>query len=417
MWVAMVYAQGSPERTPAKIAARAEKARKSRGLTYQELADRMGCSVSTAWKYLNGQFRFTERGVLEALAAALHVSVADLTGQTVPSDDVVAHALATLMPISVAYAEATWNDVPDIAPRPVSALATAASAANANCASSLYSLAGTDMADLVIEAMVHAVTGSAEQQAAALRVVHEASLVAAGIARSLNNPDLALTAATRAHDAALRLEDPALAAFASMTRVGTLTRMTARGAAKRKADEAIAVIEPYADPTAEDPRAAEALGMLHLSRAHIAAKDKDASAAKDHWNAARELAERTGERNTLWYSFGPANVRAWELGGAVELGYGVEVAERIEAVPGYSAALYAADRKAALHFDLAKAYASAGGDRDLPAIRHFDLAVQIAPQRIKPDPTAEELLAALDERASIPSPFVLSSLKSRLGLS
>ncbi|WP_043727667.1 helix-turn-helix transcriptional regulator [Kutzneria sp. 744] len=410
----MVFSERSPERTPAKIAERAEKARKSRGLTYEQLAARMGCSASTAWKYLHGKFRFTERGALEALAAALRVTVADLTGQTVSSDSMVADAIAILMPISAAFAEATWDDVPDMAPRSVSALAKAASEANARCADSLYFLAGTDMSDLVIESMVHAVAGSGEQQAAALRVVHEASLAAAGIARSLNNPDLALTAATRAHDAAIRLEDPALAAFANMTRVGTLSRIPARGAATRTADKAIAAVERFADPSAEDPRAAEALGMLHLSRAHIAAKNKDGSTARDHWSAARELAQHTGERNTLWYSFGPANVRAWELGGAVELGNGVEVAERIEAIPGYAQALYAADRKGALHFDLAKAYASAvNGTRDLAAIRHFDLAVQAAPQRIRLDPTASELLDVLDERAPVSS-FALSSLKSRL---
>lgn len=414
---AMVYPTGGAEPTPAEIAARAEMIRKRNGLTYQGIATNMGCSVSTVYRYLHGERRFTTQGALESLAEAMHVTVAELTGLMVPRDLAVAEAIAMLMPISVAYAEATWDDVPDIAPRPVSSLATAASAANANCAGSQYSMAGSDMASLVVESMVHAVTGSGQRQVAALRVVHEASLVAAGIARSLNNPDLALTAATRAKDAALRLEDPALAAFADMTRVGTLTRMTARGAAKRTADQAIAAVERYADPTAEDTSAAEALGMLHLCRGHIAAKDKNAGEAAAHWAAAGELAAVTGERNTLWYSFGPANRRAWELGGSVELGNGIEVAEQIEAIPGYTAALHAADRRAALHFDLAKAYASAeDGSRDSAAIRHFFQAVQIAPQRLEPDLTAPELLKVLRDRAVYKS-RELSSLLSRYGLS
>ena len=111
----------------------------------------------------------------------------------------------------------------------------------------------------------------------------------------------------------------------------------------------------------------------------------------------------------------PANVEAWSLSTAVELERGPAAAERIEQRPGYDQALTTADRRAALHFDLARAYAQADGDRDTAALRHLDTADRIAPQRIRHDPIAHELLTELDNRTRRRT-WELDSLNTRLGI-
>jgi hypothetical protein len=206
-----------------------------------------------------------------------------------------------------------------------------------------------------------------------------------------------------------------LSAFAAMTSSSSLSRLGARHRASRVAANALTAVELHVDPSAQDTSAAESAGMLHLSSAQMSAKDHRADDAEAHLGAARELAEWTGERNRLWFSFGPANVRAWSLSVAVELGNGPAVAEKIEETPGYADGLATADRRSALHFDIARAYAQAKGDRDTAAIRHLDTADRIAAQRIRNDPVARELVAELDRRTRRRS-WELQSLKNRLGV-
>jgi hypothetical protein len=205
-----------------------------------------------------------------------------------------------------------------------------------------------------------------------------------------------------------------MGAFAAMTSTSALSRMGARHRAQRVAAEALSTVAG-ADPGAEDTAAAEAAGMLHLSSAQMAAKDHDGDAAATHLQVAAELAERTGERNALQFTFGPANVRAWSLSIAVELGEGPERAETIARTPGYDTDLVAADRRSALHFDMARAYAQAGGTRDVDAIRSLDTADRIAPQRIRLDPVARDLVTQLTGRARRRL-WELDSLRNRFGV-
>ncbi|MGH3829382.1 MAG: hypothetical protein ACRDRS_02860 [Pseudonocardiaceae bacterium] len=124
----------------------------------------------------------------------------------------------------------------------------------------------------------------------------------------------------------------------------------------------------------------------------------------------------TGECNYLNYHFGPANVAAWSVSIGVELERGPDAAERAEAdVSRLAAALASADRRSWLHFDLARGWAQAGGDRDAEAIRHLDTADRIAPTRIRNDPVARELVLTLDRRARR-RVWELDSLRNRFGI-
>jgi hypothetical protein len=57
------------------------------------------------------------------------------------------------------------------------------------------------------------------------------------------------------------------------------------------------------------------------------------------------------------------------------------------------------ERSSSLHFDLARVLAQEDGKRDADVIRYLDTADRIAPQRIRPDPIARDLVVILDRRA------------------
>lgn len=403
------------EPNPAEIGERVRTIRRRRGLSLEAAAGFAGIGKSYLSMLESGQRRFDRRGLLEDLANALGCAVIDLTGQPyLPGDRVSADALATLPPISIALFDCTLDDVPDMPARPVDVLAGLAHTANEHSGNARYSLAGHELGALLTELHVHAVTGDTPTRRTALAALAEACFVASGNARNLGNHDLAVLAARRAQEASRRLGEPALIAFAAMTATSALSRMGARHRAQQVASDALDASQ-HADPTADDVRLAEAAGMLHLSTAQMSAKDHRAGDVATHLQAATELAERTGERDTLQFMFGPANVRAWSLSIAVELERGPQRAEEISRMPGYDADLVTADRKASLHFDLARAYAQAEGARDTEAVRHLDLADRIAPQRVRHDPVAHELVADLDGRIRR-RVWELDSLKNRFAM-
>lgn len=405
-----------PEPEASEIGRRVRAIRRRRGLSLEVVAGLAGISKPYLSQLETGRRRFERRSLVENLANALGCSVVDLTGQPyLPSDRASAEALATLPAISVALYDATLTDVPDIPARDIGNLVRWAATANEHTANNRYDQAGHDLGLLLIELHVHAVTGDSDTRRQALAALVEACLVASGAARMMGNHDLAVHAARRGEEAAQLLGDSVLSAFASMTSTSALSRLGARHRARDVADSALASVADSVDPTAPDTSAAEAAGMLHLSAAQMAAKDLLTNDVDAHLDAARDLAEHTGERNRLWFSFGPANVRAWDLSIAVELGRGPAAAETAERTPGYAEGLITADRRSSLHFDLARAYAQAGGARDADALRHMDTADRISPLRVRPDPIARELVASLSNRARMAT-WELDSLRNRFGL-
>jgi transcriptional regulator with XRE-family HTH domain len=356
-----------PSPMPSAIGARVRRIRRRRGMSLDVAAGLAGISKSYLSMLETGERRFERRGLVEDLAAVLGCSVADLTGGPYRGTDRAStEALATLPPVSLALHDTTLDDAPDMPARPVTELAQWAATANEHSAFCRYSLAGRDLGALLGELHVHVATGTSEIRRAALTALVESCAVACGTARTLGNPALAVTAAQRGADAARLLDNRALRAFAAMALVGALSRMGARHRAAGVAGEALTLVEGEANPTAADTSAAEAYGLLHLASAQMAAKDQRSADVDAHLGQAAEVARWTGERNHLWFSFGPANVRAWSMSVAVELGSGATAAEQLDKAPGNVTELYAADRRAALHFDLARGYAQAEGARDWP---------------------------------------------------
>lgn len=399
------------------IGQRLRRIRRRRGMPLALTAGLAGISKAYLSMLERGERGFHRRGLLEDLAEALGCSVADLTGQPyLPPDRATADALATLPAVSVALHDCTLTDVPDVSARPVERLAALVAAANRHCDETQYQLAGRELGAVLTELHVHAVTGDSDVQRIALPALTEACFVAAGIARTLGNAELATLAARRASDAAAMTGRPELAALAGMTRVGALVRLGARRRAGTVLAEQLTAVEPHADPTADDTAAAEGSGMLHLTGAQLAAREGRADDADTHLDEARQLAEHTGERNAYQFHFGPANVAAWSLAIAVELQRGPSVASTLDTSPATFAALGSADRRAGFHLDLSRAYAQSDGDRDTLALHHINAADRIAPTRLRNDPIARDVLLTLDRRAKR-RVWELDSLRHRFGLS
>lgn len=398
------------------IGERARHIRRRRGLSLETVAGLAKIHYSFLSRLERGERAFTRRGLLENLAAAMTCSVTDLTGQPyLAPDSATAAATAAIPALNLAFHDATLDDTPDIPTRPLSTLVTAARAANVNADNVQYDLAGRDLGPIITELQVIAATGNGDEQRQALLALAEACEVAYGLARTTGHTELAVAAARRGFDAAQRAERLDLMGLLSMSRSIALMRLGARRAAGNVTRDALATLADEPGPRKDDTMVGEARGMLHLTAALIAARDADPNLADTHLEEARSLAVHTGERNHMHFHFGPTNVAAWELSLHVESDRGPEAAERFETSRIDMAILGSRERESAVHFDLARSWAQAGGTRDDRVVRALDTADRLAPVRVRNDPLAHDIVMDVDRRAKRRT-WELSSLKNRLGV-
>jgi len=405
---------GGPATDTAEVGHRARTIRRRRGLSLEVAAGLAGISTSYLSRLERGERSIERRGLLDELAAALGCAVVDLTGQPyLPTDRDSADAAASLPAIIMVVYDSELDEPPDMPTRPVSELAHLAAEANSYLDAARFSLAVRQMGAVLAELHVHAAAGST----AVLAALPEACMVATATARHVGRPELAVQTARRGYDAARRLGDPALGGQLAVQLALGLSWLGARRRVGTVLGDAIADLEQLADPTATDTTPAEVAGVLHLTAAwHYAQQQGRAVEVEAHLPPAADLAEHTGERNTLHMHFGPAHVATWGLEVEVELGRGLAAVERISReVPHLLGVLGSANRQCVLHFDLARAYAQDGGDRDGEALRHLDVADRIAPQGVHNVPVARELLAALNRRARR-RVWELDSLLNRFGM-
>lgn len=398
------------------IGARVRKIRTRRGLSLDVAAGLAGIAKSYLGMLEHGQRGFNRRGLIEDLAQALGCSVADLTGQPyLPPDRESARAKTVIAQIERGLNEATLDDVPDLRPRPLDALDDWARSAVELRDTASYRSSGEGIDAALIELQVHLATGDGNERRRAAELLTQVAYHAFVLATTFGYLHLAQLAAQRAFDAARIAERPELDAFAMFARAPSVARTGGRRRAVRMLDRALDDAQQLTTVRDDDTLGAETFGLLHLMGAHFAARDSDATAAADHLDEAARVALLTGERNGLRQHFGPTNVNVWRVAIGAELGQGPATAERTEREPIDLDILGSKDRIAALHFDLARSWAQAEGDRDNEAIRHLDTADRIAPTRMRNDPIARDLVLALDRRARR-RVWELDSLRHRFGI-
>jgi transcriptional regulator with XRE-family HTH domain len=398
------------------IGARARKIRRRRGLSLDVVAGLAGIGKQYLSMLELGQRGFNRRGLLEDLAAALGCSVADLTGQPyLPTDRNTADALAALPSIRLALNDFGPMDLPDVPLRPVEALATLADKANEQCGQAHYSLAGHDLGVLLAQSQASAFTVPRSERDKAFTTAVTACFAAGVVSSRAGNIDLASTAARRGYDLAKQHDNLGLLGFARWYWALELTSMGARGRAQMVLSEGIDELTPAVQVAGSDTLPAEIVGMMHLQQARTAARQHRADDAHAHLDEAAHVADRVGERNGMRQHFGPTNVAVWRVSIGVELSEGAKAYEDATAAPIGIDALGSRERASSLHFDFARVLAQENGPRDGDSIRHLDTADRIAPQRIRSDPLARDLVLTLDRRARR-RVWELGSLRNRFGI-
>jgi transcriptional regulator with XRE-family HTH domain len=398
------------------IGERARKIRKRRGLSLEVVAGLIGITGSYLSMLERGLRGLNRRGLVEDLAEVLGCSVADLTGQRdLRMDRQSANTAATIPGVSAALHDTTLDDVPDMPVRPLAELVRAAAQANAYADDARYAMAGHDLEAVLTELHVYAATGDSQQRQAALVALAEACMVAYCLAYRLGYEDLAVLAARRGFDAASRAERPDLVGMLAMCRTVALMRARARRRAANVCATVLDEISGLPGPTPNDTTVAQACGILHLTSALVAARDRRSGDVSTHLEEARSLAAHTGERNHLRFHFGPTNVAGWELSIAVDNGGGPDAAERFTSAATDLSVLGSKCREGYVRFALARCWIQAEGSRDGEALRELDAADRLAPVVIRNDPLARDLVLTLDRRARRRA-WELDSLRNRFGI-
>ncbi|MEU1673994.1 helix-turn-helix transcriptional regulator [Streptomyces roseifaciens] len=148
------------------------------------------------------------------------------------------------------------------------------------------------------------------------------------------------------------------------------------------------------------PLALSLYGTLFLNGAMAAARienEDDQSLTNEMLGKAQEAADRLGsDRNEMWTSFGPANVKIHRLATALEfedIGAAVDIASDMR---GVGAGL-PIERQARLRLDIARAFGEAGRIDD--AVDNLKRAFQKAPEQIRAHEFARDLAQRLHKRS------------------
>jgi len=367
------------------IGVRVRRWRLKRNLSQRVLADLAGLSQGYIAQIEGGTAPLDKRSKQLALAKALQVSLADLTGQ--PYDPrTLEHAttVRSLPALRAALAELAFGPTgaPEDGPPDL--------AAAVRDVTELHNACRYD--DLIAKLpSVLLGLGSKRQDLGSVRRLVWVTYAATFATKYLGYADLAMLAAQQCRSAATLLADePEWLGMAEFAIVHTLPAES-RSLPLQRAVQGIDLLEMAAD----HPRAGQVHGMLHLSAAMLAAIGGESRISQAHLREAHASASRLGEGNfgQLW--FGPTNVGIWRLGVLAELGDGGAAADlpRLDV-----SALGSANRKATMYAELGRCLAQTR-KHDGEAVGALLRAESIAPQRIRLSPLVRETVGSMLRRA------------------
>jgi transcriptional regulator with XRE-family HTH domain len=381
------------------IGLRLRTLRRWRGMTLAELAGQAGMSTSYLSMAERGLRTLDRRSFIAGLAAALRVSETDLVGRPHLGTDhaqVAPHALVPALRTSLETNGLHHEPVVDRA-RPIHALADLMGGPIERHRRQYdFLFVGKYLPDLIDELHYHLSDPADEaDQHLALHTLVEAYMCAAGMARSLGQPDLGHIAASRADDAAVLLGDPIArgkAAF-SLIRPNAGNWHRVKILAGRAADR----VQPHVRSAGDR----QVLGMLALNAAFASAATLDGDGAQ-HWldEAERLAAHVPDDMNGNWQAFCRTNVAVWRVAIGVELGEaGSRVADRARMVRqdrlrGHTA------RRACFLADVGRGLARDRRTRK-EALLWLRQAEEVAPQRVRNDAKVHESIAVMLEQDKV----------------
>lgn len=304
------------EPTDSAVGTRVAQARKLAGITQRELAARASVSIglvrSVEQKRVPASAAF-----LGAIAKALRLGVADLTGQPFqpsPGQDAEVHAAISGLRSELAAYDIDSHVVTEVRSRD-RLQADVERICRYRRNASFHRLGG-ELLPLMgeVRAAVHRSHGYNRGRVAVL--LCELYYSAHSLAHKLGYADLAATAVDRLAWAADICGSPLWIATAQFQRAAILTSGGDWVAAMRFLENCRAEIEPRLGSGARSDLIA--WGGLHLQSGLAASRSGRRDLADSHLREADETAQRLGDDRDPILSFGPTNVGIWSVALAIE---------------------------------------------------------------------------------------------------
>ncbi len=373
------------------IGRRLREVRYWRRKSLRAVAELAGISEGYLSRLERGERPVDRRSTLEALARALRVTPAELTGAPYPpTDAATSDAHESIAALRVALAETELDDPAANEPaRPLAALRTELAQVNTLRQDCDYAALGQALPPLVVDLHAHLDGANDQIRRELLIALVECYEAARAAGKHLGAPDLSQIAARHVRDVADALSGPewmGLAAWSRAQAIGSTARGRALSLTREAADELSGELD--------SPAAAEIYGALHLVAALAATTLGRFDDAESHLTEATETAVRTGSgTNFAQLYFGPANVETWRMMLAAERGEGGKVAEIASNVDP-ACLPPSRERRSAFYVDLGRGLAAERGRRG-DAVAALRIAEEIAPQKVRINPLVRETVGDL----------------------
>ena len=384
--------------------------RRRRGLSQPELARMVDRSVAWVSQVERGVRKVDRMSVLEALAAALEVPLAELAAETPVVAAVTEEppgASGLRLVLSGAYALRAMLD--GHRSPTLSTLRTRARKAWQLTHAGRYTDLTELLRGLVPDLETAARTVPEDQRAEMFELMATTYQACSAALAKLGEPEAAWIAADRAMAAAERAGNPLLVAAGAYRLVFVFINARHYDQAEETARTAAEALRPMANQG--DPQAVSLWGGLTLQRAVIAAHVNDSDLAYGQLEWASEAAGRLGEgHNEYNTEFGPANVRLHEIAVTVELG---DAGRALRAAAAVDTSGLSAERRARMLIDVARAHAQRRQIGD--AVAALLQAETITPEQVRSHALVRQLVSDLLTMQDPPAAG-LRDLSERLNL-
>ncbi|MGW5674036.1 helix-turn-helix domain-containing protein [Streptomyces sp. NPDC003860] len=383
-------------------------ARKTRGLSAAQLAQRVAVSASLIQKLESGARKATP-SLISALARALHFGPEVLTGQPYYGDpeaeDKVHAVIPELRRILLCF------DAPDeleTRPRALSVLASEVDQIATLRRDARYVPMGPLLPAVITELSHVALDGSNGEQQAAFWHLARAYRAVNSLAHKMGHHDLGNTALERVRWAADRSGDPLMQVTAGFLVAGSMLRQGATPSARRKLKGLRAELERIQPERSYTNDALAVDGALLLKLAVVDSRENDLDGAEELLREAEDVARMAGNHDSLAYemSFGPTNIKIHTVHALIDTGDSEQALAKLsqwgqggrEWAPPSSTV---GERSSHHHIDVASARL-AQGDRG-GAFAELKQSRKIAPNHTRFHPSVRETLGALVRMDTHPS--------------
>jgi transcriptional regulator with XRE-family HTH domain len=328
--------------------------RRRRGLSQPELAGMIDRSVAWVSQVERGVRRIDRMSVLETLASALDVPLAELAAEApvvaAVTEELPAAGDLRLVLSGVHSLRAMLNGHHSPG---LESLRTRAGKAWELAHAGRYA----DLTDLLrglipdLETAARALPE--DERPEVFELMATAYQACSAALDKLGEPEAAWIAADRSMSAAERAGNPLLVAAGAFRLVFVFMNARHYAQAEETARTAADALWHLAD--GGSPEAMSLWGALTLQRAVVAARTGDGDTAYAHLDRARDIAARLGTgRNDFNTEFGPANVGLFEVAVAVELG---DAGRALRAAGSVDITGMSPERRARMLIDVARAHA------------------------------------------------------------